>query len=311
MSPAEQNHDDATAQQPKPKLRWFHLTPDRLVVALLVAEGFLLLSERFSWFGFGQPEGRAALIALAAVGLTLLLMLLWFTAALLFRWRFQYSLRSLLLLVVAVAIPCSWLTVTIQNQRKQTAAAEAIEKAWGKVKSEPTWLGKLLRDDSLVKVTGVDFPLGTSITTDAVMVHLQELSQLQELHLDHTGVTDAGLVHLRGLSRLQELWLQNTRVTDAGLVQLRGLKQLQFLDLSGVKVTDAGLVHLRGLSQLEVLWLIETEVTDAGLIHLEGLKQLRLLGLAINNTLMSTSTKVTDQGVKKLQQALPKCKIEH
>ena len=44
----------------------------------------------------------------------------------------------------------------MQNQRKQKAAAEAIEKAGGKVKSEPTWLGKLLRDDSLVTVTFVE-----------------------------------------------------------------------------------------------------------------------------------------------------------
>jgi hypothetical protein len=36
-----------TAEQPKPKLRWFRLTPDRIVVALLVAEGFLdILPEK-------------------------------------------------------------------------------------------------------------------------------------------------------------------------------------------------------------------------------------------------------------------------
>ena len=45
--------------------------------------------------------------------------------------------------------------MTMQNQRKQKAAAEAIEKAGGTVQSEPTWLGKLLRDDSLVRVTCV------------------------------------------------------------------------------------------------------------------------------------------------------------
>ena len=75
------------------------------------------------------------------------------------RW-FQYSLRSLLLFVTACAIACSWLAVTIQSQRRQGAAAEAIKKAGGKVESEQTWLGRLLRDDSLVNVTAVDLSGG-------------------------------------------------------------------------------------------------------------------------------------------------------
>ena len=51
------------------------------------------------------------------------------------RW-YQYSLRSLLLFVTACAVACSWLAVTIQGQRRQHEAAEAIEKAGGTVKSD-------------------------------------------------------------------------------------------------------------------------------------------------------------------------------
>ena len=47
--------------------------------------------------------------------------------------------------------------------------------------------------------------------------------------------------------------------------------------------------------------LAGTKVTDAGLEHLKGLGQLQELRLA--------ATDVTDKGVKKLQQALPKCQI--
>jgi hypothetical protein len=43
-------------------------------------------------------------------------------------------------------------------------------------------------------------------------------------------------------------------------------------------------------------------MTDKGLEHLKGLTQLQMLFLR--------ETKVTDQGVKKLQQALPKCNIQ-
>ncbi len=125
-----------TANEPQPaapprKPRWYRLTPDRLVIGLLAVEGFLLLSEWFDWFAF-NGQTWTVLIALAAVGATLLLMLLWFAVALFLRWRFQYSLRSLLLLVVAVAIPCSWVAVEMQNERKQKAAAEAIKKAGGR-----------------------------------------------------------------------------------------------------------------------------------------------------------------------------------
>ena len=234
------------------------------------------------------------------------------------RW-YQWRLRSLFLLTLLVAIGMSWLAVEMQDERKQKVAADAIVKAGGKVTSEQTWLGKLLRDDSLVRVTSVESTpdagpvhlegldhlqtlwLQKTQVTDAGLVHLQGLNQLKGLSLNNTKITDAGMVYLQGLSQLQVLWLNDTKITNAGMVYLQGLSQLESLELNNTKITDAGLVHLRGLSQLGRLNLSQAEITDAGLVHLQGLRQLALLIL--------TSTKVTDLGVKKLQQALPKCKI--
>lgn len=51
------------------------------------------------------------------------------------------------------------------------------------------------------------------------------------------------------------------------------------------------------------MYLVVTGVTDAGWKHLKGLTNLQALALS--------RTQVTDDGVKKLQQALPNCKIEH
>jgi hypothetical protein len=91
-----------------------------------------------------------------------------------------------------------------------------------------------------------------------------------QVYLAGKSITDAGLVHLQGLSQLEVLWLYNTNITDAGLVHLQGLSQLQRLMLGNTKVTDAGLVHLQGLSQLQRLMLGNTRVTH------QGVKRLRL-----------------------------------
>jgi hypothetical protein len=71
--------------------------------------------------------------------------------------------------------------------------------------------------------------------------------------------------------------LNSQDVTDATLAQLSGLTGLQRLELIGAKITDDGLLHLKALPNLKSLLLRRTAVTNAG--------------------------------VKKLQQALPKCEI--
>ena len=79
--------------------------------------------------------------------------------------------------------------------------------------------------------------------------------------------------------------------------------RLQDLRLYGTQVTDAGLAHVIGLSHLQTLFLRKTKVTDAGLANLKGLTGLKWLYV--------WDSKVTDVGVRSLQQALPKCKIDH
>ena len=78
---------------PTPTRRWLHPTPTWLIVALLVVEGLLFLSERFQWPAW--PKGYAVLIAVASVGGVFVVMLLWYIVALIFRVRFQFSIRSL------------------------------------------------------------------------------------------------------------------------------------------------------------------------------------------------------------------------
>jgi hypothetical protein len=304
--------DNATDQPavPKPKLRWCHPTPGRLLVALLAVEGALLLSER--WF----PKGWAVLIAIAAVAVTMVLMLLWFGVALLFHRRFQFSIRSLLVLTVAVAVPCSWLAVEMKCARRQRETLKHLVTKGADVYFDyeydvnecyipdaqppsPAWMRNILGCDIFIKPVSVH--LEFQHITDDDLELLEGLNLSNQLALEYTPVTDAGLAHLQGLKQLEILWLGNTKVTDAGLVYLEGWSHLHFLQLDDTAVTDAGLLHLEGLAQLQEVFLQNTEVTDAGLEHLKGLNKLQLLYLY--------NTKVSDAGVAKLQKALPNCKI--
>jgi hypothetical protein len=67
--------------------------------------------------------------------------------------------------------------------------------------------------------------------------------------------------------------------------------------------TDEQLAEkLKGLTKLSVLSLYGCQmITDAGLVHLKGLSKLEELSLFY--------TKITDAGVKTLQESLPGCKI--
>jgi len=316
---------------PKPT-RWYRLTPDRLIIGLLVVEGLLWLSERYRWFGFNQHKGWTVLIAVAVVGVAMLVMLGWFATSLLFRWRFQFGIRTLLVVTLAVALPCSWLTVELKEARRQNQAAAAIRTAgawlvydWtpsdsplGGLAVNPfasgpaspsladrlqerarTWLAELFGPDfvsNVISVTGQgrsEYSHAAHVTADEDLRHLPSFPELEHLNLSCTDVTSAGLREVRVLRHLQSLNLTATRVDDAGMEHLRGLTGLEELDLDETQVSDAGLEHLHGLSCLQTLGLAKTRTSDAGLWRLRGLSQLRTLRLS--------GTRFTDGGTECLR----------
>ena len=99
---------------PTPNRRWLRLTPDRVVVALLALEGFLILSERFS----GSPSAGTGLDGadrLAAPSWrSFVLMFLWFLLPWFSAGGSNSASSALLLLVVVVALPCSWLAAEMR-----------------------------------------------------------------------------------------------------------------------------------------------------------------------------------------------------
>src|SRR5689334_12270618 len=94
------------------------ITPGRIAAAILIGEGVLFLSNWLGWW----HKGYAVLSCISVACAGILLVLLWFLAALLFRLQFQFSLRSLLLLTLAVAVPCSWLAAELRRAKEQAAA---------------------------------------------------------------------------------------------------------------------------------------------------------------------------------------------
>lgn len=299
------------------KPRWYCPTPGWLVVLLLATTGFLYLSERFQWFSFNSHTGWTVLLAVASVGVVLLLMLPWLVAALIVRWRFQFSIRSLLLLVVAVALPFSWLAVEMKKARDNKKALNEIQSVGGSFAYQlvwPEWVRRFVGDDDyffeVLRVTvGAGRPGGASLPRmdddqfRALMPALRQFPRLIHLDVGGAEITDRVVDDITTLTNVETLDLGAESITDDALSRLHSLPRLKFLRLGGTGVTDAGLPRLAELTRLQWLELSYTKVTDGGLERLVGLNQLHELHLE--------GTHVTDGAVAKLQRALPNCKIYH
>jgi Leucine Rich repeat len=193
------------------------------------------------------------------------------------RW-FQFSLRTLMIFTVVCAVSAGWLGKRIEQKRNERVAVEAIVRLGGRVAYDyerdsakphgPEWLRGLLGEDFFTRIVGVDL-CGCATLTDAGLVNVKGMTELQTLNLFFTTTGDAGVENVRGLSLLQSLDLSETQVTDAGLERLEGLTRLEELRLGKTNITDARLVHLKGLGQLRTLYLWDTRVTDAGIKDLQ------------------------------------------
>lgn len=120
------------------------------------------------------------------------------------------------------------------------------------------------------KLIGLEMPRYK--TTDETLLHLAELSSLQELDLSmNRHVSDEGARHLASLINLELLDLFGTHIANQGQAHLKNLMKLKKLKLSG-RGTENGLRHLAGLTglqQLSIGYGLGYPVTPAGLQHLK------------------------------------------
>jgi hypothetical protein len=287
-------------------------SPSWLIAGLLLAECLLWLSEQLGWPEWQKND--AVLICAGMVAAAIAVLLLWWLAALLFRWRFQFGIRALLVLVLAVALPCSWLAVAMKQAKQQAIEVEALCNVGAAVREdyvpidpatifdpndpfttdEELALRHSIRGrirwvllpvvapaffSNVLEVEGVAWVPDGRKLGDEDLAYLREFPRLEILNLSKSLVTDAGMRELRGLRHLRGLYLSSTKITDAGLEPLSGLVELETLDLSKTRIDDAGLAHLAGLARLKLLLLNWTDVSDAGMKCLSGLSRLESLSL--------------------------------
>lgn len=160
-------------------------------------------------------------------------------------------------------------------------------------------------DDGLTKIVHLplrELWLQSTRITDASAPALSQMTNLDFLQLNATGLTDAFLRDLAALPHLRNLGLRGARVTDQGLVYLPQHPQLVDLDLYQTTVTDAGVETLVKCQQLEDLGLSMTKVTSDVFQYLAQMPHLTDVDLSANN--------VTTEQVLEFEQAHPKCDIE-
>ncbi|MBL7152541.1 MAG: hypothetical protein ISS79_02400 [Phycisphaerae bacterium] len=138
---------------------------------------------------------------------------------------------------------------------------------------------------ALPRLKGLDVSGGESKVTDAGVMHVGQMKQLESVSLPHT-ITDTGAAHLAGLTRLKSLKLGGP-ITDAGISRLAGLKDLEELELWCDRITDTGIAHIATLTKLRTLKLARCRMSNAGLAQLARLKSLEKLSIRGTNITLS------------------------
>jgi hypothetical protein len=130
--------------------------------------------------------------------------------------------------------------------------------------------------------------------------------QRRPVHPDDQGALTAlkkvrASISLDDDRRIRQVVFDSPKVTNADLVHLKKVSNLRELLFYRSQITDAGMVHIKGLTKLRVLSFWRQRITDEGLLQLYGLTKLERLSVGRTGT--------SDEGIRKLQRALPQCKI--
>ncbi len=139
------------------------------------------------------------------------------------------------------------------------------EKAVAALQSVGLLVNPVAVEQNLLEVSAVN----AKDFSDAKVALLTPLAQqIIWLKLGNTQITDATLIKIAKLKNLNKLHLEYTAIGDAGLKNLHDLPYLEYLNLIGTKVTDAGLQSLVGLKTVKNVYVWKSAVTEAGIAQL-------------------------------------------
>jgi hypothetical protein len=93
---------------------------------------------------------------------------------------------------------------------------------------------------------------------DQKLKHLSGLTGVIGLDLSQTKITDAGLVFINDMPDLQWLQLSRTDITDGGIEHLVSLKKLEALDITGTRVTQKAAESLARIPALRIVFASQT-----------------------------------------------------
>src|SRR5262245_15890470 len=184
--------------------------------------------------------------------------------------RSEADMCRVLLAVVTVVSVCD-ATVRADEPAAASRALAALRELEPVVKLDET------RPDK--PIVAVHFRPNFGKVTDDHLMHLKAFPHLRSVEVANKRfVTDVGLAHLAELSQLEELVLNGTGVTAEAVVRfLKGRTKLRRLHLARVPLRDDDLTALKELTELRELSLRGTLVSDSGVAHLEALTKLRWL----------------------------------
>ena len=107
----------------------------RILLLLLGTELGLFVSDRFELLAYLNAnvtaKGLAVLVALALVGLFLIVAVLWYLGGVLFGLRFQFGIRSLLFFIFLAALVFGWFSSHLDSSKRQQRAIAEIEACGG------------------------------------------------------------------------------------------------------------------------------------------------------------------------------------
>ena len=202
--------------------------------------------------------------------------------------KLQYSLRSAAIIVTLFAFAMAIFGRRLSTARRQSFIVTTLQNAGGLADYEGG--NDDVPADWKVRMLGKDFFTGI----EGVLVHEWNNNVLPN-------GPDPLIALSSELRTLKRIRIENCKLSDTSLLPLEGHVRLEWLSLSGSNANDEHLTLLQKMPHIRILDLRETEITDACLPILVNLRNLELL--------LVKKTKVSEEGIRQLNDALPHCKI--